>query len=777
MTWSDGLAPELVYGLIPRFVGLLYVLGFGALCGQHHGMPGSSLYFQNGQLQARIRRDFPGLRRFFEYPSLFWLNSSDSVLRVAPFIGTLAGLWAIVGGPYAFWALAFAWVLWLSLETRGLIFPWDTMLQELGFLVLFMPATQLLPDLRATALPLPSVAFMLRWLTVRLMIGFGKEKFIGTRKNDHLYLRGFFVWMPLPTPLGWFAHHAPAWVLRSMLLFMFFAEIIAPMLALVSGPLRLVAFGALVSLMLGIHITGNWGFFNIGYILVAVCLLDVHGSIFDLAREPWLSRLTDWPDLAIHCLMGVMFLVSILYVPNNTWFTRTWLAWPADIFPLPHKWMPLVQRIHRLLAPLRAVAPFRIVNGYGVFPPHAMPPLRLVPVFEGSEDGIEWKPYGYRFMPTTAHSRPPFIAPYHARFDQFVYYVGMGVDTGSLFGSLYPIAHPYAVYTHVSSFDLLVQRLLEHDARARGLFGHNPFPDAPPKLMRVSIVGMTPTRVSELRATGRWWHVRRFGTLIPARGHETWPDRLMLNEPELFHPDLVDHRQRAKPLRDIVQAFRSGMPFDEAAIAGSDLTAADVEQFWSELVPELNTARGDFTQLHERSDALRARFGIEGLFRLERVLERFVWLLRQQTEGLRFGKSELPVMSSFRFHMFLHDCVTDGRAAYAALLADPQRAVERAQRSTDATQMWTVGLMRYDQVMANISTFRGSEMGLASVDEGMPGVFEYFQLLVQVVPRGEEFVPRFVLHPNGEHTIEGFYPPPPLPTDRPAAGGGVTDPI
>jgi hypothetical protein len=757
----------------------LYVFGFGALLGQHDGMPGSGMYLSGARLQARMRRDFPGPRRFLEYPSVFWLYSSDRVLRMAPVFGVLAGLCAIVGGPHAGWALGFAWVLWLSLESRGLIFPWDTMLQELGFLVLFMPATQLLPELRASALPLPSVAFMLRWLVIRLMIGFGKEKFIGTRKNDHLYLRGFFVWMPLPTPLGWFAHHAPAWMLRSMLLFMFFAEIIAPVLGLFSGPLRLVAFGALVTLMLGIQSTGNWGFFNLGYILIATCLLDVHGSIFDLMHEPWLSRLGSWPDVAIHSLMAVMFLISVLYVPNNTWFTRTWLAWPADMFPLPHKWMPLAQRVHRLFEPLRVISGLRLVNGYGVFPPHAMPPLRLVPVFEGSDDGVTWKPYRYRFMPTTAHSRPPIIAPYHARFDQFVYYVGMGIDTGSLFGSLYPIAHPYATYTHSSPFDQLVQRLLEHDPRAGRLFGHNPFQDRPPKLVRVSILGMTPTRVRELRATGRWWHVRRFGTLIPARGLETWPDRLALNEPELFHPDLVDYRRRAKPLRDIVAAFQSGMPFEQAAIAGSDLTPADVRAFWSELLPELNLARGDWSQIHERTDALRARFGIEGLFRLERVLERFVWLLRQQTDGLRFGQTEpsLPVMSNFRYHMFLQDCVCDGREAYAALLAEPRRAVERAQSSTDATQLWAVGILRYDQVMANISTFRGSEMGLASVEQGLPGVFEYFDLLVKVVPRGEEFVPRFVLHPDGEHTIEGFYPPPPLPIDRPAAGGGVTDPV
>jgi Lipase maturation factor len=109
------------------------------------------------------------------------------------------------------------------------------MLEEIGFLVLFLPATQLLLDVRASALPLSSVAFMLRWFVLRLLFGFGKEKFIGARKSDLLYLRGFFVWMPPPTPLGWLAHHAPAWALRSMLGFMLCAEVIAPVLGLSRG--------------------------------------------------------------------------------------------------------------------------------------------------------------------------------------------------------------------------------------------------------------------------------------------------------------------------------------------------------------------------------------------------------------------------------------------------------------------------------------------------------------------------------------------------------------
>ena len=776
MSWS-GLPPELVWGLIPRFVGLLYIIGFGALINQHHVMPGGANNWPLSEVYPRIKRDIPGLRRFTLFPTLLWLNASDFTLRAIPWVGVLCGMGAVYGGPYAFYALLFGWRLWLSLEPRALIFPWDTMLQEAGFLVLFLPATHALPDWHAAALPLPSVAFMVRWLVIRLMLGFGKEKFLGARKEDLLYLRGFLVWMPLPTPFGWLAHHLPARALRLMLGFMFLAEVVAPFLGFFTGPLRIVSFVMMSGLMLGIHLTGNWGFFNIGYILLAVSLLDTQASVLDLASEPWVSQLTSWPDLAVHLTMLLMFPVSVLYLPNNSWFMRTWLHWPADIVQVPDSWMPNIKRVLRWLTPVRWIEPFRIINGYGVFPPSALAPVRLVPVFEGSDDGVTWKQYGYKYMPTFPHSRPPMIAPYHARWDQYTYYVTMGIDASSMFGALFPIANPYTSNMRVTMLDVCMQRILRQDRTFLDMLGHNPFPDHPPKMIRIGVLGMTPTRISELRATGHWWHVRRFGTLYSARTRDDSPRTDWLPEPELFHADLLRWRNRSVPLQQLVQAYRSGMPLDQAVIASSDLTKQELDRFWNELVPLLTEQRGDFSVLHERSDALRKRFDARALIRMERILERYAWLLRKRTEHHRFGQLQpsLPPMSNYRYHMLLQEIVLDGRAAVEALLQDPASIVERFARSTDATQIWGQALLRYEQLMVHIALFRGSEIGSTSQREGMSGLFEYFGLLASVVPRGEEFCPKFVKHPDGEHTIEGFYPPPPLLSGGPQAGNPLDE--
>src|ERR1700712_2007349 len=221
MIWS-GLAPELVWGLLPRFVGILYIIAFGALSFQLVGILGVDGV---GPIAARLnaaRRDFPGLRRFFDFPTLFWFSASDATIRLVPVLGIIAGIMGCCGGTIGWIGLAIGWFLWLSVEPAGLIFPWDTLLQEAGFIVLFVPLGQTLPNLEASALPLPTVAFMFRWLVLRLMLGFAKTKFIGTGKGDSMYLRGFLFWAPLPTPIAWWGHHAPRWFLKISILFMFF---------------------------------------------------------------------------------------------------------------------------------------------------------------------------------------------------------------------------------------------------------------------------------------------------------------------------------------------------------------------------------------------------------------------------------------------------------------------------------------------------------------------------------------------------------------------------
>ncbi|HET8939687.1 MAG TPA: lipase maturation factor family protein [Polyangiales bacterium] len=759
------LQPELIWGLIPRCMGLLYVLAFSSLIPQLEAGIGSRGVLPAGARFDAIARDFPGLRRFTQYPSVLWLNRSDTFIRLIPWLGTLCGIVMFYGGPLAPWALALAWLLWLSIEPAALIFPWDTMLQEAGFLAFFLPGVPALPVWEASQLPDPTVAFMVRWLAIRLMLGFGKVKFVGANKSDRMYMRGFFVWMPLPTPLGWFMHHAPRFVLRGMLMFMFVAEVIAPLLGLFSGPLRLVSFAILASLMIGIHLTGNWAFFNIGYLVLCLSLLDTQASIFDWAKEPWHSTLWQWPTVASNAALLVIFITSVFYlVFADSWVGRTFMFLDLDRWVWNRAWARAIIKY------FRAIAPFRIVNGYGVFHPHADPPLRVQPVFEGSNDGgVTWRDYRYHYLPTRPTDRLAFAAPHHPRFDIAMYYAGLASNDASFFGAYVGDGAPYTSWARSSALDRGMQRLLQNDPLILKGFRENPFPDAPPDLVRVGAVALTPTTNARRRATGEWWHVRRLGVLVPARGRETWSERQALPVPELFHPDWTHFKRQAPALQTIVRAYQNGMPPDQAIIQGSDLTHQDVHAFWHTFIPALSVDRADFSRHRERADAMVAQFGMDGLLKNERILERFVWLLRSRTERYHYADSQptIPIESTFRFHLFLHEIVGDGRDAYLALLEHPENAAARVASSSDERQLWALTLCRHDIVMYHVCVFRWLKMLADAHELKVPGIFEYMPVLLSMVPPSEVYRPQPHKRPDGEHEIAGLYPPPDEPSAIP----------
>jgi hypothetical protein len=752
---STGLDPALVWGLIPRFVGLLHVLAFASLAPQAERMLGSRGVLHLALRLEQIKRDFPGPRRFFEYPTLFWISCSDRAIRILPWLGLLCGVIAVFGGPAGYVALACAWLLWLSIEPAAAIFPWDTMLYEVSFLVLFLPIVPYLPDVATHTLPWPSVAFMFRWFVLRLMLGFAKVKFIASTKEDSLYLFGFLIWAPSPTRLGWYAHHLPHFILRAMLYFMFVAEVIAPMLGFFTGPTRLLSFGLLVSLMLGIQVTGNWGFFNIGYILLLVCLLDTQASIFDLWNAPWTMQLQEPSAIVLHVLLGLMFLYGIIQlVIGDSWIGRTFMHWPFDNLTWNRAWA------RALLKCIRAVAPLRVVNGYGVFPPHSGPPFRVVPVYEGSNDGENWQAYRYKFYPTTPFEAPPFVSPHHPRIDMALFYAALCTHDGGFYGSYLGDGTPYAAWAPTSWLDRLGQRLLQGEPVVLSALAHNPFPDRPPKYVRASAFAFSPCTKEEHRANGAFWRVRRIGTVVEARELEPAIFDIATPQPEQFHPDWLGYKRRSAPLRAITNALARGLPADEAAIAESDLTADEVKTFWQEVVPYVAEARGDFKRLQECALGLRARYGRTGVNRFERVLERFSWLLRSRTERHHFADAtpKIPLESNFRYSMFLYEVVLDGKAAYQAMLDDPSLAAARAAQTTDETQLWALSVFRYDSMLQHMRSFRWALIGKDCYEMKLHGIFEYYPVMAGYVPPDEEFCPKFIKHPSGAHGIEGFYP-------------------
>ena len=210
-----------------------------------------------------------------------------SVDRWGPESARARRLWSSRTGdrwrPHRRWALAVCWLCYLSLDLAiELVYPWDCLLFEAGLLALLLPVVDPLPALTATAQPLPVVVLAYQVLLVRVLWGFGKFKFMGMTRKDSGYLREFLITQPMPTKLGWWAHHLPLPIHRAALLLLFLVEVPLPVLAFVPGPGRLVLAVAATAVMLGIQLTGNFGFFNVLLIVLLVPLLDI-GNSFSLA--------------------------------------------------------------------------------------------------------------------------------------------------------------------------------------------------------------------------------------------------------------------------------------------------------------------------------------------------------------------------------------------------------------------------------------------------------------------------------------------------------------
>jgi hypothetical protein len=240
---------------------------------------------------------------------------------------------------------------------------------------------------------------------------------------------------------------------------------------------RLFACGGLVALQVLIEFTGNYGFFNI--LAVALALLLVDDAVW--RRNGAAAPVVRWPRWILPPLALAYFLLSL--VPLAAAF-RT---------------MPPV------LAPLaRAyafVAPFRSINGYGLFA--NMTTDRPEITLQGSRDGVNWESYEFRFKPGPLRRPPPFVAPYMPRLDWQMWFAAMqDVRATSWMG-------PF------------VMRLFEAQPDVLALLERDPFAGKPPRYLRAQLDNYRFTTFAEKHATGDWWRSEPRGIYFPEISRET----------------------------------------------------------------------------------------------------------------------------------------------------------------------------------------------------------------------------------------------------------------
>ncbi len=692
-------SPLLVWGLFSRLLGLVFLISFTSLSTQALAVAGERGVLPAGLLLAQVRRDFPGVARFIYFPTLLWLSHKNAMLRTLIGVGLVASLAIIYGGPWTPVAFAACYAVYLSLDRCiGLVFPWDCVMFEAGLFAALLPATHLLPDVTAVAAPAPALAWFYRLLLCRVLLGFGKFKFVGSTKEDWGYLTGFLVNQPLVSPFGWYLHKAPLWALKLAMIAMFFVEIPAPLMAMIPGPIGVLAGLSIAGLMLGIWACGNFGYFNV--VIIALCLVTLDSEtpralqLTSLlhGQGPWL----------LSAIVLVHTLAALIAFPFNSFCAQSWQYWTVLLRFRPRI---LTWPFHAL----RILQPFRVVHPFGVFPPKTMPGVRGIPLIEVSDDGVTYRECPHQYSPTGPTSAPCFVAPHHPRGDQVAVYEGFGLGDSSVMHSLVGSGNPYGYTKHTGAY-VLAQRILEGLAPSYDnvFFANGVFPPGSktPKYVRATTHLLTPTTLAEHKATGHWWKREYIGPHLHAMtGHATFWNEMFL-EPERWHFEDVVWRRRSR-LSNIHTRMRAGDNVHDAVLVDAPELAPYRERFWDEFIAAVQAQdRTTWASLPDLVHSLRARYSREDLVAFERLLGRYSFALSLGLDPLFFDagflvvfgltKPKLDVKSYFHLQMLCHLVICEGRARFESVIAEPMRAAELVPTLTVASGYYCAGIFRYD---------------------------------------------------------------------------------
>jgi hypothetical protein len=742
----DSLTPELVWGVFLRLLGGMYLIAIAQLYHQALPIAGTKGISPVRKRLHKIREDYPSWQRFIYFPTLLWLNSTDRALKGIILLGCCAALAVIYGGPLSGAALLVCWAVYLSLDIAiGLSYPWDCLLLEAGFLALLLPNLNALPELSITATPLPTVSWAFHLLVVRLMLGFGKTKFIGSSLKDVGYIKGFMVNVPMPNYLAWFAYRLPDWFFLFSLWFMVLVEGPIPLLGLVPGDFRVIAALSITALMLGIQLTTNFGFFNLLTIVLCVPLLDTKASLFS---QSLVGLFYPWQNLISHSILLVLLAGALLQFPFNSWCTQTWMYWPIWLH-IKAPWFQALLEFSRLLTR------FRLVHAYGVFPPKSGPAVRWVPVIEGTRDGQTWEEYHYRYMTTTETTPPRFVAPYHPRLDHAVFYESAGTAT-TFIASTVGAGSPYE-FSHSFGLDCLLQRLLEGEPTTTAFFRHNPFPEPsqPPIAVRVKLYRYEPTTLGERQQTGKWWHRKFVSTHTPEtyRDERVWQQ--WLPSPEQFHWDAVVWKRRSPKVQLLLKTARTGNPDAIWAVASAGLDET-CQSFWQNFVTPLADQERGLQHLPQQIQAIRQAYPWEQLQDFEMILARLSLVLADRLEPeFLIPKPRIKVPSYFHLGLLIHHIIAKGEAAYIAVLKDPTLVYQHLEDFSLDQGLFYLGIFWYDTLAYQARKFR-VVLQLMSLDLNptLPGfcrLIPYLGCYFEGVEKEE--IPILQRQPNGKWQV------------------------
>jgi lipase maturation factor 1 len=492
-----------------RALALWYFSAFYSLIFQIKGLIGPNGILPAGDFLQAVAGALPS-SRFYYAPTLFWFGSSDRALITVCWLGAIASLLLLFNiWPRA--SLVICFVCFLSFVSSARDFSSyqsDGMLLEAGFISLFFAPPGFLPGLGRENPASRASLYLLRWEWFRIYFESGWGKILSgdpswrnfTAMNDY-YQNG-----PLPTWIGWYMEHLPHWFHGATVILTFSIELVIVCMVFLPRRFRILCFCIVTPFELGIIFTANYAFLNYIVLSLGILLLDDRTLEWALParvralidRRPLLvpgdepatakSRATLREVLRpIRMTIAFVFLGWVFYVTTALLIAK--FPWAESVAQLlPEK-------------PISALEPFRIANRYGLF--EVMTHARYEIEFQGSQNGIEWTPYPFRYKPQDPRRAPGIYAPYQPRFEWNLWFASLGVWQ----------QYRFVLWTE--------EQLMVNQPGVLQLFASNPFAAAPPKQIRAVMYRYEFTDMKTKREQGLWWQRELLGNYAPVLERES----------------------------------------------------------------------------------------------------------------------------------------------------------------------------------------------------------------------------------------------------------------
>jgi Lipase maturation factor len=536
LRWWAAPAPSGPPGhLLPRWLflrslGLIYFSAFYSLVSQIRGLLGPTGLLPARDYLEAVAHSLSGLSRFWYAPTLLWFRSGDHALLALCWIGMAASLLLALNlWPRAMLLICF--VLFLSFVAAAQDFSGyqsDGMLLSAGFISLFFAPRGLRPRWGASRPPSRAGLLLLQLLWFSIYFDSGLAKFFGGDPSwrnftamDQYYQNG-----PLPTWIGWYAAQLPHWFHAATVFVILSVELLVVWLLFLPRRFRHICFFIVTPLQIGIILTANYAFLN--YIVLAFGFLLLDDKFLlrflparwaapvreNLAQIPAVQK--PEPALGLNLtavsptppsqssssqtpssLKAALWPIRLRQYASAAalWLSAFILAWLlyAGVFLIcvqAFRFAPLPS------APVTALQPFRVADSYGLF--GRMTWARYEIEFQGSNDGVTWTAYPFRYKPQDVREAPGIYAPYQPRFDWNLWFASLDNWRNN----------PFVLHTEIA--------LLRDNPDVLALFRSNPFSNSPPQRVRAILWQYWFTDLATRRSTGDWWRRKELGLYAPS---------------------------------------------------------------------------------------------------------------------------------------------------------------------------------------------------------------------------------------------------------------------